>query len=1462
MENRAVGSSVHQAEPVNLRLQRQTEASDAACVNIDAASETSLRRIAVRLRAAANAPDDAPLYTEAGALRLNGTFGDGQLRHGSVIGVGIPVEAPPPLHGPLLAVIGGPDAGAYILLRRGTTAIGRDQGCQLPLRDPDVSRRHAIVTHDAEGIWLVDAGSANGTALTGCEDGDTRLDERPVQLTEHTPIRCGSTVLWLTTGAAEPLPTRPTANGMLELLRPPRLTSPQPEVIVDFPAKPHHADPPNTPWLGVALSVTLPLVLGTLLWWFMRESMGVAGMGMLAFMALSPVLMLTQVLTDRWNRRRTKRTVLAEHTAAVHAATEKLAQASREEIRRRRAAFPDPFTVAAVAAGPTTRLWERRPADADWLRLRVGLGTLPAEFVVRGRQSDSVPGQQPTHPELRLVPAMVDLAQIGVLGVAGTGRRQLCQWLISQLAVLHSPRHLRLALLTDTDRDEWTDARWLPHLHGEHVPDNYGITADPTRRAALVNTLLTTVKRRAAERVAATSSASEPDQPAIVLIHDSSQRLSSIPGGGALLDEGPAQRVFAICLAEDARTLPEQCGATAALPTALQLRANTPQRVAITSRFSGPVGGVVPDLVGSWWFTRLARSLAPLVEHNATAGRKRLPRVASFAAVFGTTLGGGDDTDEQLAERIVARWQEQPATTHAVIGADSSGPIGIDLAVDGPHALIAGTTGAGKSELLRTWLASLALGNRPDELNLMLIDYKGGSAFAECAALPHVVGLVTDLDTALTTRVLSSLRAELQRRERRLAETGATDFEQYRRERHTEPLARLMVVIDEFATLCAELPNLVTGLVDLARRGRSLGVHLVLATQRPAGVVSAEIRANTALRICLRVTDPQDSSDVLDSPDAASIGAGYPGRALLRQQGTLIPVQIARVSEPSLGTDVKSQNHPDVEVRQAPWQHPPSDAFGPRPPGPRAGSGRLPTTLTRLVTAVQRAARSDRLRVTPPIPPWLPPLPSKLTLHAVEGSTGDGGAVGLHDLPHEQAQRPYLINLADAGHLALAGGPHSGRTGALRAIAAGLALEYSPEQLRMFVFDNDGEVMGLSVLPHCDAVVAAGDAEHCQRLLHRLRDELHRRRASRRSGDTAGEAAQPWLVLLLDSWETLRHNFDDVRHGTLVAELITLLRDGGGTGLRAFVTGDRQLLTSQLASLFSRRLILRMADNDGYGLAGIATLDVPKQLPPGRALVPGNPVTALQFALLDSDVTPHAQREALGELAQALAEQVPDCSVGALPVDALPSLVTPPLPVTAEQPWLLPLGVGGDRLRTAALDLRHCTAAMIAGPPGSGKTTALRAVGQAAVGLQIPVIEAMAGDGMGCGLTGVRIARGAEQLRKLLAELDRPGLILLNEVETLVDTDPELDQAVHELIDAGEHRVVLAGGTDELLSLYRGCTIAGRRTRTGLLLSARPSDGELFGQPGLTVGGVLSGAGRGLLVQRGSTTTLQVVQHD
>ncbi|MGY4859872.1 FtsK/SpoIIIE domain-containing protein [Cryobacterium sp. AP23] len=350
-----------------------------------------------------------------------------------------------------------------------------------------------------------------------------------------------------------------------------------------------------------------------------------------------------------------------------------------------------------------------------------------------------------------------------------------------------------------------------------------------------------------------------------------------------------------------------------------------------------------------------------------------LPDSVTFAAV---SAEAGDEPDGPVT----------PGSLACVIGSGADGPFTVDLAVDGPHALVGGTTGSGKSELLVTWVTSLAARYPPDQVTFLLVDFKGGAAFDTVRELPHCVGLITDLDEREALRALASLTAELRHRERVLRDAGARDV--------TDPpaagrLARLVIVVDEFATMLSAFPALHAVFVDIAARGRSLGVHLVLCTQRPAGVVRDALLANCSLRFSLRVNNRADSQAVIGSDAAAQVDAALPGRCIVRRgAATVQPCQVA-------------------------------------------------TTTADDVRAVVRC----RPVVAPPRRPWLDPLPARVSARNLSrldpGPRPPGLLLGLLDEPDRQRYRAVGYDPATDGHLLVIGGSGSGKSALLATLAAG-----------------------------------------------------------------------------------------------------------------------------------------------------------------------------------------------------------------------------------------------------------------------------------------------------------------------------------------------------------------------------------------------------------------------------------------
>ena len=287
-----------------------------------------------------------------------------------------------------------------------------------------------------------------------------------------------------------------------------------------------------------------------------------------------------------------------------------------------------------------------------------------------------------------------------------------------------------------------------------------------------------------------------------------------------------------------------------------------------------------------------------------------------------------------------------------------------------------------------------------------------------------------------------------------------------------------MVVIDEFAALAAELPGFMDALVNVAQRGRSLGMHLVLATQRPAGAVSANIRTNTALRIALRVLDPADSADVLDSPEASTIGRHRPGRAFARfGPGELVEFQCALVT----GVTAAQQG---VRVVPAPDGIPISESE-------TASGDQIPDDLTRLAAAAITAW--DGWGGSPPRQPWPDPLPTTVSLDSLTVEAGPIAVFALADDPNQQTQYPLEWD-PDQGNVLLVGSPGSGTTTALGTLGISLTSRYSPADCHLYAIDSgSGQLAPLMALPHCGAVVGPDERDRIRRLIRRLEDELDQR---------------------------------------------------------------------------------------------------------------------------------------------------------------------------------------------------------------------------------------------------------------------------------------------------------------------------------------------------------------------------------
>ncbi|MET9967630.1 FtsK/SpoIIIE domain-containing protein, partial [Streptomyces sp. NPDC006356] len=1140
------------------------------------------------------------------------------------------------------------------------------------------------------------------------------------------------------------------------------------------------------------------------------------------------------------------------------------------ELRLLRRAAPSPGAVLSLATGPRAGLWERRRGDQDHLLVRVGTG--PTE----GSLSAWVPTDKPV---------TLPLGDLGVIGVAGPGdaARASGRWMVAQLAALHSPLDLRVYVLTAKGaQHSWDWLRWLPHARPVGGADtNTTVGTDAGTVGRRIGELLGFLHERQRDQ----EIGGNPDvsaAPDIVVVCDGVRHLLSFPGMVMLLREGPAVGIRLLCLDMDERFLPAECRAiVVAEPAGPQLR--DPWRAATTAAAQRPAydtrsvlrlrvetahepreRDVRPDFVSPAWCERLARSLAPLRDVGGGTASSALPTRTRLLDVL--------DLEPPTAQAVAERWTSGTPSTFAVIGETYDGLFGIDLRRDGPHALIAGTTGSGKSELLQTVIASLAVANSPEHLTFVLVDYKGGSAFRSCDHLPHTVGMVTDLDPYLVQRVLDSFTAELRRREHLLAAAGAKDIEDYHDLRRRDsgdldPLPRLVIVIDEIASMVRDLPDFISGVINVAQRGRSLGVHLVLATQRPSGVVSAEIRANTNLRIALRVTDGAESHDIVDSPEAGRIPKSTPGRGYARLgHSTLIPFQAGRVGGRRAGTAGSAPSTPWVAPLT--WSDLGRTAMEP----PRTVPDReedLITDLDALVRAVRDAHTA--LGLPRQHSPWLPPLPELLLLDETgpagteETRTGPGAltpvAFGVEDLPAEQRRRPVRVDFARFGHLLIGGAPRSGRSQVLRTIAGALARAHSCADVHLYGIDcGHNGLAALAGLPHCGALVTRRETERGARLMSRLTDELRRRQdvlagqgfvgiAEQRAGAEPGRRL-PYLVVLIDGWEGWLPTFGEYDFGGLTDAVYALMREGAGVGIHLVITGDRQLLGGRIGSLTEDKYGLRLMDRSDYALIGVRARDVPVEMPAGRALRAEHG-TEVQFALLAEEATDLAQTEALAAIGAAAVARDTDVPRELRPfrVDALPGRISFEDAWQLRDPesarsrlWAL-AGVGGDEITAYGPDLASGVPAfVIAGPPKSGRSTALWNVARSCLlqGVRLvvaaprpsPLRDLAGAAGVLAVFTGTDDLPEDEFDRAVeSATAESPIVVVIDDAEALRHCDA--DASLKRLVQRGAEQglgLVLGGDEEDLCSGFSGWQVDARKARRGLLLSPQTSvSGELLG---------------------------------
>lgn len=1113
-------------------------------------------------------------------------------------------------------------------------------------------------------------------------------------------------------------------------------------------------------------------------------------------------------------------TILSQRSKAIEDQqlfTTRLAEFEREldalveRQQRARHEFTPPSTeIARWSLDGAPRLWERRPADADVLDLRLGTTDLPSAIEVSQPPSrwdnttakSRIDAARMTHSTLAGVPYVVpggSRLATAVVGprhdVNGTGRA-----ILLQVAGLHAPDDVMIFVLAAARAWRW--ARWLPHT---------------THRGRSTVAWDDATLDRVCSELTTLSSSGRIDRRMFVLVapevvERSGVRYATRAAFGA--------NANVVVLAQTAGQVPIEAGAV------VDLGART-----VSYQLAGTQSLIEIETLDQAEAERAGRAMARYGGADESGGRGSL----DACEMWGVDLGTFD------AKR---RWARRERLGPVAFGRDDTGAlIHFDVRSGSPHGVIAGMTGAGKSELLKTIVLGLAVDHSPRQLALFLMDFKGGSTFHGLSDLPHVVGAVTDLesDEALVERAFDALDAEIRRRKNVLDRHQLSDILAYEATMAAaEPMPAMLVLIDEFALLKELYPDLVPRLDTIAMQGRSLGIHLLLATQDPGSVITRAIRANTGLWLSLRVANVDQSRELLNSTAAAEIPVGMPGRGYLRlgAEPIITAFQTARVSVPHHG----SASGVSIELLDDPAASVSIE-----------DSSEHVTVLDVLCEFLADAAEGEwRPQLL-----WLPPLPDDLALEALAGAqpTADLGselaiAVGLVDEPWVPDVRELQLDFISAGHVMVVGRYGSGRSTLVRTTAAALAARYTPDDVHLYVVDGgDGSLTALESLPHVGAAVSVQDSERLVRLIARLGREIDRRRAAMSTDGSQGfrewrrTAADPppYVVVLVDEMGSMREWFERQVDASAFETFNRVAAGGPAVGMHFLLTaalpGD---IRAQIAAVCGQRILLDLTDptDASFVIPGLRRRK--SGLPAGRCNVSGDPAPLAQLA----------RQRGAGLPVRAGTGNHPE------PVRTMPSEVV--LERLAVEPGRHMIGLGGDEVAAVAIEyVNDAAQLLVLGESGSGRTTALRTIVAASLAAEpdreVRVIAER-------GTWPVPAIWASADVEAAVAELQassRPQLLVLDDAER---AQPGVLDAVGKLARNPERRdvrVVVSGRAHDIVRSYDDAIRFLVSMRHALLLSPAADIESSFDlRPARTR--PMPIPGRGILVRRRGAIPVQV----
>lgn len=925
---------------------------------------------------------------------------------------------------------------------------------------------------------------------------------------------------------------------------------------------------------------------------------------------------------------------IKSYTAYLERKTKELYEATEEQRHALHYHYPDTVQLTDMAMNIDARMYEKTMYHHDFLMYRVGLGNVDTSFEIDLKVEEFTLREDPLMDDasrlhnqfnrLEQVPVTASLTggPVGYIGQRELVLEQL-QLLIMQHAFFHSYHELQnIVIFPEEEKEKWDWMRWLPHASLKEL-NVRGFVYHDRSRDQVLNSLYQILKKR--KQIVEEKEGKREKQyffpHYVIFITDEKIVLDHTIM--EFFNEDPSELGVSLIFVQDVlQSLPEH------VETVIDIRdAKNGNVLLVEGELENQA--FTPDHFPKHFDKEaLSRALAPI--NHLQSLKSTIPEAVTFLEMYGI------EKVEELTLRQNWAQNETYKSMAVPLGLRAKDDIvylNLHEKAHGPHGLVAGTTGSGKSEIIQSYILSLAVYFHPYEVAFLLIDYKGGGMANLFKDLPHLLGTITNLDGAQSLRALASIKAELKRRQRLFGEYDVNHINEYQKlfkmGEAEEPMPHLYLISDEFAELKAEQPDFMKELVSTARIGRSLGIHLILATQKPSGVVDDQIWSNSKFKLALKVQNESDSNEVLKTPDAAEIT--LPGRAYLQ-------VGNNEIYELFQSAWSGADYHPDQEDLQAVD----TTVYAINDLGQYAiltkdlsgldkqdEIGKTVTELEAVIEYIHAYTEAEEIEALPS--PWLPPLEAKIYLQTLternfkelweEPKQSLLPVIGMADFPDEQDQRPLALPLTKDGHVAVFSSPGYGKSTFLQTIVMDLARVHSPGDLHVYLLDfGTNGLLPLKDLPHVADTMLIDEDEKIHKLIRILESKMRARKkllstygvATIDMYEKASGSTVPNIVVVLD-------NYDAVKEADFVEPfermLTQLAREGSGIGVHLLTTASRKnALRVPLLSNIKTQLALYLIDDlEARSIVGKSQLE-PEELQ-GRGLIKLEDVVAFQTAL-------------------------------------------------------------------------------------------------------------------------------------------------------------------------------------------------------------------------------------------------------